>query len=122
MQSGYKRGLSIDRIDNDKGYSSDNCRWTDRLTQNTNKRVDRRNTSGYTGVSWDKVRNKWESHITLNRKKIFSKMCATKQEALQKRNNYIEENGLPHKKQEYKGELKWSGLNKNYKEFMEKQC
>ena len=29
---------SIDRIDNDKGYSPDNCRVADRLTQNRNSR------------------------------------------------------------------------------------
>ena len=35
---GYKEGLSIDRIDNDKGYSPDNCRWVDNYVQANNKR------------------------------------------------------------------------------------
>lgn len=36
--SGYKPGLTIDRIDNDLGYSPDNCRWVERADQNRNKR------------------------------------------------------------------------------------
>lgn len=38
IQNGYKEGLEIDRIDNNKGYSPDNCRFTDRFTQSRNKR------------------------------------------------------------------------------------
>lgn len=38
MKNGYANNLSIDRIDNDKGYSPDNCRWTNQHVQNCNRR------------------------------------------------------------------------------------
>jgi hypothetical protein len=37
LNNGYKEGLSIDRIDGDKGYSPNNCRWATCITQNNNQ-------------------------------------------------------------------------------------
>ncbi len=69
INNGYRENLTIDRIDNNKGYSPDNCRFVDRKTQARN----RHNIKQYTingethclsewceilGLKFDKVRNR----------------------------------------------------------------
>jgi hypothetical protein len=39
MNNGYKKGLTLDRIDNDKGYCPENCRWTTQEINNNNRGV-----------------------------------------------------------------------------------
>ena len=38
MNNGYQDDLTIDRIDNDKGYEESNCRWVTHMVQNGNTR------------------------------------------------------------------------------------
>lgn len=45
----FKKGLELDRIDNDKGYEKGNLRWADRKIQNGNKRSS-------IIVEWDGIR------------------------------------------------------------------
>jgi len=41
LQNGYADNFTIDRIDNNKGYYPENCRWVDLITQANNKRTNR---------------------------------------------------------------------------------
>ena len=90
-------GLSLDRIDNDKGYSPENCRWADRSMQCVNQRMKKNNTSGYVGVCWHSRCNNWRASIDLNKVRINIGTFKTKEEAVLARDNYIVENNLPHK-------------------------
>lgn len=38
LENGYEDGLTIDRMNNDLGYSPDNCRWVDPVEQSKNRR------------------------------------------------------------------------------------
>lgn len=70
LKNGYKKGLQIDRIDNDKGYSEDNCRFVSGKQNMRNTRVIRfyeGKTTGewleticqnYTRKQYDKLRSR----------------------------------------------------------------
>lgn len=38
MEPTWQKGLTLDRVDNEQGYSSENCRWTTRTEQSINQR------------------------------------------------------------------------------------
>ena len=47
LSNGYKENLTIDRIDNEKGYEPKNCRWATPREQSHNRRG---------GLTWEKVK------------------------------------------------------------------
>lgn len=83
------KGFTLDRIDNDKGYSKENCKWSSWHTQQAN----RRNNSKYIGVYYIKRDNKYCAELVVNRKYIYGGRFAELSDAVNKRkeleNNYL---------------------------------
>ena len=88
---------SIERIENDKGYSKDNCKWATSQEQNLNHRMQKRNKSGFVGVGIHKQSGMWISYITMNKRQKHIGLFAHAIEAVMARNEYILKHGLPHK-------------------------
>jgi hypothetical protein len=60
---------SLDRIDNDKGYSKDNCRWATRTQQNNNTRRNIWLTwSGHT-----KTLRQWSAHLKVSYSTLYGR-------------------------------------------------
>lgn len=70
--NGFKEYLTIDRIDNNKGYSPENCRWITRKEQNNNFRKNRLIT--YNGET--KTMAQWAEILNI-KYKIFSSRFAS---------------------------------------------
>ena len=90
-------GYTLDRINNDKGYSPENCTWSDKTAQVLNRRIMKNNKSGYVGVIWHIRDKRWVVNIRISKKLINLGSFKDKIEAVLARDNYIIENGLPHK-------------------------
>lgn len=71
MSHGYEKGLQLDRFNNNKGYSPDNCRFVTVSQNNFN----RRNVKGY-----GKRGNRWRAYIRKDGK-MYEVYCDTEEDA-----------------------------------------
>lgn len=76
---------TIDRIDINKNYCPENCRWVDKFVQAMNHGIQKSNTSGIRGVKWDNECKKWYSQIDINNKRIYLGRFNNKDDAIKAR-------------------------------------
>ena len=70
MANGFRKELTIDRIDNEKGYSPDNCRWVTWAEQSRNRRMT----------------EKWRAHLKrISRKGVLARAKKRRERALQRK-------------------------------------
>ena len=78
--------LEVDHIDNDRSNNKlINLRWATRSQNNYNRAIQKNNTSGTKGISFNKNKNKWEAYIRIDGIKITLGKFTDKQDAINAR-------------------------------------
>jgi hypothetical protein len=102
------QGMSIERVDNDKGYSPENCIWADKMTQSLNKRTCK--------FSWEQVsqmRRLYKTKSVLEIADIMDSNFSTVHGVVTNR-TYRDKRYIPPLKvtSQYKGVCKWANSDK----------
>ena len=92
--NGYANGLQLDRIDNDKNYTPNNCRFVEPKINNRNQRKRKDNTTNFVGIKFHKIVNRYQSSITVDGKFISLKYFDKPIDAAIARDTYIIKNNL----------------------------
>lgn len=93
VSHGWRKGLQIDRINNDLGYSPDNCRFVTQIENVANVRLIRAdNKTGFRGVG---VRNGiYYARANFQGHKLIKRGFSTATDAARYRDRYCLENGI----------------------------
>jgi hypothetical protein len=100
INNGYKKGLKLDREDNDGDYNSANCRWVNDFISKQNTRIiSAKNTSGYRGLTYIKTGRRlkrWAVEIHFNGKKYRLGYYLTPELGAQAYNDFVIAHGTAH--------------------------
>jgi len=66
-------GMTVERKDNDLGYSKDNCRWADRQAQALNKRIYSNSPCGIAGIDYGWVSGSYRVRLRYKGETVISK-------------------------------------------------
>lgn len=85
---------SLERNDLNADYGPVNCRWALPVEQQRHKCRQLNNTSGFTGVTWDRSRLKWTAWIKINRRTKYLGGFENIEDAIACRKNAEAENNF----------------------------
>ena len=98
LSHGYNDTLTLERVDVDGNYDPSNCIWAPQTTQSANTRKRSKTKHTYIGVDQLPGGN-WRATIQVNKTIYRLGTFQTEREAVEARNQFIIDNGLPHTQQ-----------------------
>ena len=88
--------VSLDRIDNDRGYEPGNVRWVvNQSIQTINRGLFKKNKSGVAGVRWNNLTKRWLAQINVNKKLVYLGSFSNKDDAIKVRKDAEEKYYAP---------------------------
>lgn len=95
LKNGWENGLQIDRIDNDKGYYPDNCRFvTNEINVKNTRLLFKNNKTGFRGVHFNNKEKKYRAQVSVKGKIIYLGMFNDPEYAAVNRDWYVIKNKL----------------------------